>query len=281
MSRNRLLAWLIAAFSLVTMIVALRALIAHAESYNARSSRPVFAFELIDEAEFTYADRPVTFTPGEPTADGVGTVLATYGDVKLSLRDTIPGTAELPGLLPYENWLRVLRFVDATGVTQEEAMRRLDAGEDRLVIVTRTLNPGVDPRTWGSVWKSDWRFEFHEFLPAGGFETSRKRFPESERSLKRRQASAKRAGEPIPDRSPDDLSPEDWRYDAALQVMPPGQGPKMVFDADALSGAGWAWPGAVFSALALIVSIGFAAAPRKTTSPAASETRPATKSESG
>lgn len=261
MKRTRAIAWIAAGCSAGVLALSVRALALYTERYNERADRSVFAFSIINADSFTFAGRPVTFTPGPVDADGTPTVTLSYGNATATLRNTVPGNDSLPGLLPYENWLRVMRFVDATGITQEQAMERLDAGEDRLVAVTRTLNPGVDPRTWGSVWRDDWRFTFYEFLPEGGFEISRRRFPESQRSLERRQNAARRAGAPIPERSAEDLAQGDWRFDAALQVMPPGQGPKMAFDPEALEGAGWAWPASVFSAIALTLSLAFALAP--------------------
>ena len=263
MSRPRAIAWTAAAASAAVLVISLRALALHTQTYNTRGERPVFAFEIVDADSFTYAGLPVAFTPGAPDPDGTPTLDMTFGDRTLHLRNTIPGNDALPGLLPYENWLRVLRFVEATGITTAEAAERLEEGKDRLAVVTRSLNPGVDPRTWGSVWRNDWRFTFYELRPDGSIETSRRRFPESTRSLDRRQNAARRAGEPVPNRSPEDLTPEDWRYDAALQVMPPGAGPKMVFDPEALEGAGWAWPASVFSLLGMTVAMAFAIAPKR------------------
>ena len=76
----------------------------------------------------------------------------------------------------------------------------------RLVIVTREPDPHIrdggrfnleideDAWGWGETMRKYWTFAFYEFLPDGGFEAQRLNFPESARSLKRRQDAARRAG---------------------------------------------------------------------------------------
>lgn len=212
--------------------------------------RQVFAFQRVTLQTFTFADRTVTLED-DLTIPEQPFVIVKYGDDALRLRVTIPGNPVLPPEVRHADWMRVMRFIPAAGMTVDEAKRKIDTGEipDRLVIVTRTPRAGVDPQTWGSVWKRDWEFDFYEFLPEGGFRRERLSYPTA------RGARQPRAGE---------LQENTWQLQAALHLMPQAGaiGPTRNFSQDGLSAAGWTLPLAAFSGLACVVAIAFSLRPR-------------------
>ncbi len=112
------------------------------------------------------------------------------------------------------------------------------------------------------VRRDQWRFDFYELLPGGGFEVQTSlRFPESGSSLLRRQNNAKLKGEPIPQRDPGELQERTWQYGAALKVMP--RAPAITFENQALRAAGWTLPVSSASVLGLMFGIFFAFAPAR------------------
>lgn len=265
-----------------------------------------YAFQIIEEPEFEYGGVPVTFEhldavrrvvePGDtpPAADpATGSLRITYGDESLTLRDYVPGIAELPDLRRYENWLKVVRFVETTGMSVAEAQGKVDAGElrDRLALAVRIPPPGADEQTWGRVKRSEWRFETHELLApdaslaAGTTEAARPGeqsdraetggtadtsivseawvAPESERSFNRRVAAASRRGEPIPERRADELRQGTWQHDAAQLTMPDSRGYAPVFGADAFEAFGWTFPTAGVVAIVMPIGLAFLFAPRR------------------
>ncbi|MEO0482074.1 MAG: hypothetical protein AAF138_00425 [Planctomycetota bacterium] len=257
----RPLAWLIAAVSLGLLVFAAYALARHAQSHNTENRRATFAFEQVTEPEFTFAGTPVNILPAEDIAEP--TLRLTYGDDEVLLPESIESEyPNLPGLIPYEDWLKVFRFIEATGISKLEATERLLAGEERLVVVKRNLRPGADPQTWGQVWRSDWTFNFYELLPEGGFSQEQFDFPESQRSYERRVRSARSDGLPDPERNPRELQQGTWQFEVALQVMPPGAGPSMLYSTNALATAGWRLHLAVLSMLVFVISLLIAVAPK-------------------
>jgi hypothetical protein len=213
--------------------------------------RQIFAFQRVILQSFSFAGRDVVLeddlsNPEQPF------VVVRYGSDELRLRVTIPGNPVLPPEVRHADWMRVMRFIPAAGMTVEEAKRKIDTGEipDRLVIVTRTPRAGVDPQTWGSVWKRDWEFDFYEFLPEGGFRRERLSYP-----------TARGARQP----RPGELQENTWQLQAALHLMPQAGaiGPTRNFSQDGLSAAGWTLPLAAFSGLVCAIAIAFSLRPRE------------------
>jgi hypothetical protein len=249
MARSRLIPWTIAAASLAGLVATSLLMAQRVAEFHEASPRQVYAFSAVDERSFMYSGRPVTLTPD--TADPAAPHLVIdYGGDVLRLPVAIPNPYELPGLKSYEDWLRVLRFVPASGMDTAQFQRSLDQGVDRLAIVTRTPVQGVDARTWGSVWKKNWVFDFYELRPEGGFAHQRLKYPTTRGIAKPKEG---------------ELRENTWEFQAALKLMPQagGVGPTHNFYGDALEAADWTLPAAAFCGLAACFAIAFAAAPAR------------------
>jgi len=225
--------------------------------FHRENKRNVYAFRAVTEPEFSYSDRPVEITHTE-TAVGLR-VDVRYGEDSIGVRSSLPSDLRLPGLLAHEDWMRVLRFAEASGTSLDRLRARMESGEvrDRLVVVTRSLEPGADPSSRGEVNQKAWTFDFYEFLPGGGFEHERKRFP-----VKRR--ADLRTGT-VPPARENELKENTWQFQAALMVMPPARGPSPQFTDDGLHAMGWTLPATSVSMLTLIGALMVAAAPRRAT----------------
>lgn len=204
--------------------------------------RTIYAFAPVTETDFQYAGHPVTLTKvPESEANPLGSVRLQYGDESVDL--VVPFqrrayTQDLPGLVEYEDWLRVLRFAPLSGHTGEQLVTGIDSGEiqDRLCVVVRIPRQGVDAQTWGRVWKRDWTFAIYELLPDGSIRSERWAYPQ---------------GRPYDENPPEQvgglpvLKPDTWQHDAALYVMPVGSGPKIRIIDSALRDVGWPFGGAI------------------------------------
>ncbi|MFZ4431488.1 MAG: hypothetical protein ACOYPS_14190 [Phycisphaerales bacterium] len=253
MDRRRLIPTLGAVFSGLTMLGMGWVMANRVVAHNREAKRVVYAFDTRSDTEFTFAGRPVTLSTDR--SDPVNTMLVVrYGDQQLRLRAAIPGSHHLPGLIQHEDWMRLMRFGVMSGRTIEEFKRDLGtpALPDRLAVVTRIPRPGSDPGSWGQVWIKDWTFEFHEFLPEGGFKSERYGYPTHRRGQKPKEG---------------ELKDNTWEFQAALQLMPQQARERLMgkYDTDAMHQLGWALPIGGFCGAACIFFIGFAAAPRRTT----------------
>lgn len=111
----------------------------------------------------------------------------------------------------------------------------------RLVLVTRTPRPGVDPDTWGKVWYKDWTFDFYEFLPEGGFQHQTLRYPTT------KEYEAGKSGE---------IEDGTWQFQAALRTMPTMQaGPRLKFKKSGFTAMGWTFPATCLSTFVFMMSM--------------------------
>lgn len=204
-----------------------------------------FIFQDLDTRSFSYAGRDVSLTD-EMSEAGDRFLVVRYGDDALRLRVAIPHRQHEAlkdhGLAAHRDWMRALRFVEATAKDPERVIHELKLGNlpDRLVIVTRTPRAGVDPATWGEVFRKDWTFDFYEFKPEGGFDTQRLHYPTNRR------------GEPA---KPGELREGTWQWDAALLTMPKAGLPAQNFVNTGFRAMGWTFPAACLSSVALAVSL--------------------------
>jgi hypothetical protein len=251
MERSRAIAWTIALSGLAVLAASTVVMVQRVRRFHEENPRLIFAFQPVDARRFSFAGRDITLKDDKSDPERPKLIVH-YGELELPLDVTIPSRYDLPGLKSHENWLRVLRFAPRSGMTEEEFQAQIDAGKDRLAIVTRTPPAGVDPATWGSVWKKNWVFDFYEFKPDGSIEHQTLRYPTA-RGLKKPKEG--------------ELHENTWEHQAALQLMPnAGQtGPTRNFYGDALAAAGITLPLAAFSGLMAAFGLAFALAPRKRT----------------
>jgi hypothetical protein len=220
--------------------------------FHKQHPRDLYVFQRVQDRAFSWASRPVTLE--DDLKDPQSPLLTVhYGDQSKRLAVPIPGNLKLPGLVPYEDWLKVFRMAAGSGMRSDEFNAKMKTGEitERLLFVTRTPRPGTDPRTWGSVWKKDWVFDFYELMPTGEIvQYPRLKYPQ-------------RGGLRQP--KPDELQENTWQFQAALQLMPQagGVGPTHQFFGNALTAASWTLPVSVFFGLGFTFGLAFAFAPKK------------------
>jgi hypothetical protein len=234
-------------------------------TYNQNSGRELYVFQPITAREFLWNDRKVTLAD-ETDADGADVVVLQYGDDTVRLRSGLRSLpAQIPGLQRHESWLKLLRFVPRSGKSIEELQAEVDAGtaDERLAAVVRLQRPGVDQDSFGQVMRGDWRFQFVELLPEGGFSEQVLRFPESERAFNRRLSAARRAGEPAPQRRDDELQFGTWQFDASLMVMPKSGPPTPQFGRGPMNALGWTLPAATILFFIAAIAIAMAFAPER------------------
>lgn len=258
--------WLTTAIlSLVAVVLLGYFMAQRLDRYNRESGRELYVFQPITAREFLWNGTPVSFTD-EVDADGADVVVLRYGDETIRLRSGLESLpAEVPGLQRHETWLKVLRFAPRSGKSIEELLAEIDAGtaDERLAVVVRLQRPGVDQDSFGQVMRGDWRFQFVELLPEGGFREQVLRFPESERAFNRRVSQARRAGEPVPQRRDDELTFGTWQFDASLMVMPKSGPPTPQFGRGAMNALGWTLPAATLLFFIAAISLAMAFAPER------------------
>ncbi len=256
---------LVAAVSFVCFVLFTVLLAQRIVHYNKTEGRIVYAFMPINDRAFSFAGKDVRVeeVPADPAhpAD-MGSVRFVYGDDELVLPVTIPLNRyadEMPDLTRHNDWMRILRFAPVTGRRIADLEADMDAGKipDRLVIATRSLRPGVNPETWGKVWRTDWLFDFYEFLPKGGFSHERFAYPLSH---KPGEVGNGPHGEFLRGGIPE-LDSRSWEYQAADLLMPDGSTPRIAATDSPLIAAGWTLPAIVVSVFVMTGSLAFAFAP--------------------
>ncbi|MBO6513757.1 MAG: hypothetical protein JJ974_07320 [Phycisphaerales bacterium] len=274
----RTILWIIAGLSLCTLVFSSYTLAKRINSFNSDRGAPLFSFRDVQEEAFLFQDHP--FTIKEVTVDEQPYVRITYAEEILLLPVTVPPKQPLPTVFDRQReWLSIMIMADRAGITLDEMESKIDSGEitPRLIVATRTpfgAEPAKEKRfdsieheqneSWGEVRRDLWEFDFYEMNPDGTITVHEpKRFPESGKSLARRQNYAKLKGEPIPQRDPQDLVEYSWQYGAAIKLTP--RPPAITMENQALRNAGWSLPAAAASILTLIASIFFAIAPPRAT----------------
>ena len=113
---------------------------------------------------------------------------------------------------------------------------------------------------WGEARRDRWLFRYYEPLPDGSIRVHRPlRFPESGKSLARRQNYAELRGEEIPEREPGEIREYTWQYGVALKLSP--RPPAITMENQALRNAGWTLPVSAACVLGIFVTLFFAFAP--------------------
>jgi len=275
---TRKVLWFIAALSIATLAVSSVALAKRIHNFNQQRQAPLYSFIDIQNDSFEMFGHQ--FNMIETTIDDKPYLKINFGSDELLLPVAIPPRHQLPTLFDRQaDWMSMMVLADRAGMSLQELNNKINAGQiiPRLIIVTRTPF-GVEPtkdkifdsieheknESWGQSRRDLWRFNFYEMNPQGTITTHQPlRFPESGKSLLRRQNNAKLKGLPIPQRNPGEITEYTWQYGAALKVSP--RAPAITFENQALRAAGWTLPTTAASILILIASIFFAIAPPRTT----------------
>ncbi len=274
----RTILWIIAGLSLITLLFSSYALAQRISGFNKDRSAPLFSFRDVQEEAFLFQDNP--FQIVETTIDDHPYLKINYAEEELLIPVTIPPRQPLPTLFDRQReWMSMMILADRAGMTLDELETKIDLGEvtPRLILATRTpfgAEPTKDPKfdsiavernwAWGEVRRDLWLFDFYEFNPDGSITVHEPlRWPESGKSLLRRQNYAKLKGEPIPERQPGEIVEYTWQYGAAIKLTP--RPPAITMENQGLLAAGWTLPTAAGSMLLLIVAIFFAIAPPRVT----------------
>jgi hypothetical protein len=233
---TRTKAGIVAGFTLI-LLIALGTMMTQRIIADLRQNPPsYFIFQEVTGTDFGFAGRHVSFT--DTVKNNVPYLTLKFGDESRDLLVAKRAKQDLPGLADHTEWLRVLRFVDATGMRTKDALGKVQAGRlaDRLIVVTKSLRPGVNQETWGEVWKRDWEFDFYELHADGSISHERLGYPSHKK------------GEPP---KPSELRQNSWQYTAALHLMPKG-GPTLDFRESTIKAAGWTLTAAAVCCLVLI-----------------------------
>lgn len=249
------------------------------DGFNSERGAPVHAFIQVATTEFEFYDHPVVIEEGTD-AGGADVIRVTYGEgedaSELELPVEITPRHQLPTLYDrHMDWLTVLVFGDRSGMGFDAFEEKISTGEipPRLVIATRSpfgAEPMKEKRfenieherdwMWGESRRDLWLFRFYELLPDGSVLAHQPlRFPESGKSLARRQNYADLRGDEVPSREPGELAEYTWQYGAALKLSP--RPPAITMENQALREAGWTLPVSAAAVLGVFVSLFFAFAP--------------------
>lgn len=237
---TRAKAGVVAILTVLVFIACVAAMVNRITSDLRRHPPTYFIFQEVSEADFGYAGRHVSFV--DKMENGIPYLTLTYGEppdaVVKDLLVTKRAKYDLPGLADHDEWLRVLRFIDATGMRTKNALDKVQTGEmqDRLVVVTKSTRAGANQQTWGEVWKNDWEFDFYELKPDGTISHERLGYPTT------KHGETPKANE---------LKEGSWEYTAALYLMPKG-GPTLTFDKSPVEAAGWTLPVAALCGIVLL-----------------------------
>lgn len=193
-----------------------------------------------------------------------------YGERELMIPVRSPPIENAPNLAVYDEWVKVMAITEMHRSEETGYSEPVESGR-RLLIATRTTPPGYDPRSWGSVRRSEWVFTFYNLHPDGTISTERRRWPRKRRGEQMLQRLASEAEE-RPDEENEryaelalipPLSERSVEFFAAMHVIPKLNVPGYKFNDTAFSFAvlGWTAPAAGFSVLGMLGTLIFAIAP--------------------
>lgn len=263
--RPRPLPLILGLLAIALVVVCVDVMANRIADYNKTQGRTTYLQFEVNQRTLTCAGREVTIEdlPPESAADN-GSVLVTYGDESIKVPVSIPPSKyadNFPGLERHQDWFKLVRFAKLTGRDYNELMQAIIDGQepDRLVLVTKSIRPGVNPETWGKVWRKDWIFDFYEFLPEGGFNHERFAYPHSRTAAQQEaQRELDAEGRGIPE-----LDSRSWQFQMAHLLMPEGSTPRIIAGDSPLVAVGWAFPVGVFAVLSCTVCLLLAFAPPK------------------
>ncbi len=259
MRMSNKIGWVIAVVCSAAVVYSVLQMSKRVGDYNERADFPHFRFRVMAAREFEALGRKVRVDDDQ---EGTQAMLRVqYGDTQAKFPVKAPPAKNVPVLGIYEEWAKVIE-VHEVGRT-ESGVQGDKYGTGRVVLVTRRTPQGMDPETWGKVFRDAWTFDFHEFKPDGTIETNTYRWPRGEMGQMTLDRLV-REGKPeavalaaIPE-----LAERSWQYQTALHVIPKLNVPKYRFKDTAIRAMGWTLPAAGFGGLGAILGmcLGFAPA---------------------
>jgi len=277
--RVRPLLLVLCALFVVALVVSVGALARRIGDFNTDRDAPIHAFISVSKTEFEFFEHEVVIEEARDD-QGEPIIRVTYGSGQdaqtLAIPVEIEPRYELPTLYDrHMDWFTVVLFGDRSGMSYERFEEAITTGEitPRLVIATRSPFGAEAPKEkrfenieherdwmWGESRRDLWLFRFYEPLPDGSIRIHRPlRFPESGKSLARRQNYADLRGGDIPQREPGEIREYTWQYGVALKLSP--RAPAITMENQALRNAGWTLPASAASVLGIFVTLFFALAP--------------------
>lgn len=238
----------LAVLGIIGLIVSLPAM-AHRLSH--REIRQVWFHSPVPAPKFEFKGEPAEIRPIDPADAGALPAIdivyrgATH---RILIEPGMRDDPRLPGLLRYEDWLRVLLF--AEGGNEKELDALIESGQvrPRLVVATRRPALGYEPGSWGSVRRKEWRYAFVELIPADApgdpLILHEGTYAELDKLVDPKYRQEK------------GLEADLWKYYAMQHVTPP-----TLFRArsrpiqEAMEAMGWTWPVAGTSVLLFVVGL--------------------------
>lgn len=259
MTRLRLIGILLASASLLALIGTLPVMV---RRLAGRAPAMVWFNKPITQPRVQFLGEPVELVlppVGEPTAGPRTIEIRWRGEsVSFEIEEGMRDDPRLPGLLRFDDWLRVL--IMAEGARDEE---ELEAGitsgaiRPRLIIAMRLPARDFPAGSWADVRRREWRYRFVELLPEA--ESPDEAFRVHEGTYH----EIDRLGDPA-HRAATGRDADAWMHYAMQHVTPP-----TLFRArnrpveQAMRAMGWTWPVAGLSVLGVVAGIALAAAGRK------------------
>lgn len=269
-------AWLITLLSGLTFIGAAIPMALRIRRFNADAHYTRFHAERIIDRQIHLKGYPILRLEDQPgQAPGSAALKLTYGEESASPGPEVrivpvhpPPAPNLPRLDAYEEWARLLAINEVQ--RDQEGNPVAKPGTERFLLVVRRTPEGFEADGWGSVRRSEWLFDFYEFLPDGKIAAETRRWP---LRFDREKDFQERARQPAPSGKPDErlvaladvppLQERTLEYFAAMHVIPKLNVPKYKFSDTAFSfhTLGWTLPITMVSGLVFSVAFFFAIAP--------------------
>ncbi len=262
MERSRRVAIVVTVISAAAFVGALVPMTSRIADFNLQAGLHNFHAEVLNTRQYqigVFPEFKLTDVPGEgPRSAYESFIELDYGGNKTLIRVKRPPVFNMETLALYDEWVKVLAVNEVE--RDERGIQRPVSGSERLLIVTRLTPDGFDPESWGSVRRDDWVFDFHQLMPDGTVETTRRRWPRSDRGEKRLAAEA---GSPLREIQP--LKPRTIEFFAAMHVIPKLNVPRYKFNDTALSPRvlGWTLPVSMLSVITFSAGLVFAVAPHR------------------
>ncbi|MBX3386857.1 MAG: hypothetical protein KF768_09825 [Phycisphaeraceae bacterium] len=277
---TRVLLWLGFAASVLLFLAAAVGMAFRIDAFNRHANFARFNIHLISDRAFEIPGFPsvrlVDVGPSDSNAEGSASdsrgsfLRLEFADHALLIPVRSPPVENAPNLAIYDEWVKVMAITEMRRSESSGYSEPIEDGR-RLMIVTRTTPPGYDPRSWGSVRRSEWVFTFYNLESDGTIRVEKRRWPRKrrgEQTLQRLAADGDESTGGERERyrelaAIEPLSERTVEYFAAMHVIPKLNVPSYKFSDTAFSFSvlGWTAPVAGLSVLGMCGTLIFALAP--------------------